>query len=97
MKAARDVDEGASTRFATTLADRPAHLPDLRVSIVAPNTMGLEWVPDGWTHLWEQAYDDEPAMRRALADERAVLDTGPIDSWVDVHYQLVTEPPADER
>ena len=50
-----DVDE----RSRPTLEDRPSHAPGLRVSIVAPNIMGLEWAPDGWTHLWEQAYDDE--------------------------------------
>jgi len=97
MKAAPDVDDDAWSAFASALTDRPTHTPDLRVSIVAPNTMGLEWVPDGWTHLWEQAYDDEPAMRRALTDEAAVLDAGPIESWVDVHYRMETEPPADRR
>ena len=74
----------------------PWHSPDLRVSVVAPNTMGLEWWPDGWTHLWEQAYDDEAAMRRALTDEVGVLEAGPIDGWVDVHYRLDTEPPSGE-
>ena len=52
--------------------------------------------PDGWTHLWEQAYGDEPAMRRALTDERAVLDAGPIEGWVDMYYRLDTERAADE-
>ena len=96
MKAASDVGADAWRVFASELSDRPVHSPDMRVSIVAPNTMGLEWWPDGWTHLWEQAYDDEPAMRRALTDERAMLEAGPIEGWVDVHYRLHTEPPAGE-
>jgi hypothetical protein len=96
MKATPDVDADAWSMFASELTDRLSHVPDLRVSIVAPNIMGLEWWPDGWTHLWEQAYDDEPAMRRALADERAVLEAGPIDSWIDVYYQLDGEPPEGE-
>ena len=50
--------------------------------------MGLEWAPDGWTHLWEQAYDDEVAMQRVLADEAEVLAAGPIEGWVDLHYRL---------
>jgi hypothetical protein len=96
MKAAPDVDADAWRSFASELTDRPLQTPDLRVSIVAPNTMGLEWVPDGWTHLWEQAYDDEPAMRRALTDEVAVLEAGPIDGWVDVYYHLDTESTVEE-
>jgi hypothetical protein len=96
MNAAPDVDADAWRVFASELTDRPLVSPGLRVSIVAPNTMGLEWWPDGWTHLWEQAYDDEAAMRRALTDEVGVLDAGPIDGWVDVHYRLDTEPPEGE-
>ena len=65
-----------------------------RVSIVAANIMGLEWFPDGWTHLWEQAYDDEPAMRARSPDEAGVLDAGPIEGWVDLHYRLGPEPAA---
>jgi hypothetical protein len=96
MKAAPDVEADAWRLFASELTDRRLHSPGMRVSIVAPNTMGLEWWPNGWTHLWEQAYDDEPAMRRALTDEVWVLEAGPIDGWVDVHYRLDTAPPADE-
>ena len=62
--------------------------PELRVSIVASNAMGLEWFPNGWTHVWEQAYDDEGAMQRAIVDETVLLDAGPIDGWIDVWYRL---------
>ena len=59
--------------FAAELEARPG----LSVSVVAPNTMGLEWFPTGWTHLWEQAYDDDGAMslyehRHELAVLRAL-------------------------
>ena len=96
MKAAADVRADEWSSFASVLTDRPLHSPDMRVSIVKPNTMGLEWWPDGWTHVWEQAYDDEPALQRALTDELQVLEAGPIEGWVDVQYRLVTEPPAGE-
>jgi hypothetical protein len=94
MKAEPDVEAEAWRRFASGLTDRPSQAPGMRVSIVAPNTMGLEWWPDGWTHLWEQAYDDEPAMRRALTDEVEVLTAGPLVGWIDVHYRLNAEPTA---
>ena len=36
------------------------------VSVAAPNTMGLEWFPDGWTHVWERVFPDETAMTAAI-------------------------------
>ena len=88
MKAAPGTDEETWQAFASELEDRPSHTRGMSVSIVAPNIMGLEWSPDGWTHLWEQAYDDDPAMQRALADEARVLDAAPIVGRVDIHYRL---------
>jgi len=84
LKAAADVDVGAWETFVATLERAPA----LRVSIVAPNTMGLEWFPNGWTHVWEQAYDDEDAMRAAVARQAALLDAGPVERWIDIWYRL---------
>jgi len=78
--------------FANELRARPESVPDLKVSIVATNTMGLEWFPDAWTHVWEQAYDDEDAMARAIADEAALLDAGPVSRWIDIHYRMEVEP-----
>jgi Stress responsive A/B Barrel Domain len=78
------VDDGEWNAFVETLE----RAPELRVSIVAANTMGLEWFPNGWTHVWEQAYDDERAMQRAIAGEAELLGAGPIDGWVDVYYRL---------
>jgi len=92
MKAASRVETGAWRVFAAGLTDLPARSHDLRVSIVAPNTMGLEWSPDGWTHLWEQAYDDEAAMRRSLTAEAGLLASGPIEGWTDLWYPLDAEP-----
>jgi hypothetical protein len=94
MKAAEGTDDETWRAFASELEDRPSHAAGMRVSIVVPNIMGLEWFPDGWTHLWEQAYDDEPAMRRALADEAGALDAGPIEGRVDLHYRLGAQPTA---
>jgi hypothetical protein len=78
------VDDGEWNAFVETLEGAP----ELRVSIVAANTMGLEWFPNGWTHVWEQAYDDERAMQRAIAGEAVLLGAGPIEGWVDVYYRL---------
>jgi hypothetical protein len=88
VKAAPDVDPDTWDSFASQLVARPADAPDLRVSIVAANTMGLEWWPNGWTHVWEQAYDDESAMQRGLGGEAEMLDAGPIEGWVDLYYRL---------
>ena len=84
MKATTGVDDSEWSSFVSTLMARA----ELRVSIVAANTMGLEWFPNGWTHVWEQAYDDDDAMRAAITEEAVLLDAGPIDGWVDVWYRL---------
>jgi hypothetical protein len=88
MKAAAGAEPREWDRFAAQLTARVSDLTKMRVSIVAPNTMGLEWWPNGWTHVWEQAYDDEDGMRRATADERELLRAGPIEGWADVCYRL---------
>jgi len=85
LKIAPDAD--GFDAFASELEARPG----LAVSIVAPNVMGLEWFPNGWTHLWEQAYDDDDAMHRAIADEAQLLASGPVTEWVDVHYVIDRE------
>jgi len=81
---ATGVDADEWSVFAATLR----RAPELRVSIVAPNSMGLEWFPNGWTHVWEQAYDDERAMQRAIVEQAELFETGPVDGWIDVHYRL---------
>ena len=80
-------DAGDFDAFAADLEARPG----LAVSIVASNTMGLEWFPTGWTHLWEQAFDDVAAMEAALADEAELLASGPVTEWVDIHYVIDRE------
>jgi hypothetical protein len=72
-------------------ADELRARPGLAVSVVAPNTMGLEWFPTGWTHLWEQAYEDDDAMEAAIADEEDVLARGPVAEWIDIHYVIDRE------
>jgi hypothetical protein len=84
MRAASGIDDREWSGFVSALTDRA----ELRVSIVAANTMGLEWFPNGWTHVWEQAYDDERAMQRAIGGEAELLSAGPIEGWVDVYYRL---------
>ena len=69
------------------MEERPRETPDLRLSVVGRNEMGLEWMPTGWTHIWEQAYDDEAAMERAVQDEADLLGP-PIEQWVSVHYDI---------
>jgi hypothetical protein len=81
------------SKFADSLTARVETVPEMPVSVVAENTMGLEWFPDGWTHVWEQAFNDEAAMARAVADESAVLDAGPVARWIDIHYRIEVEPP----
>jgi hypothetical protein len=77
------------------LRDSGEDLPGLELSIVARNSMGLQWFPDGWSHLWEQAYGDETAMARGVEREAGLLGP-PISSWVSVHYRLDPARP-DER
>jgi hypothetical protein len=88
MKAAPNVRADVWDTFVDRLGRRSVDAPDLQVSIVAPNTMGLEWWPNGWTHVWEQAFDDEAAMRRALVGETELLDGGPIEGWIDLYYRF---------
>ena len=72
-----------------TVDDDPA-----TASVAAPNTMGLEWFPDGWTHVWERVYADEAAMRSALPTEATRLAAGPFERWIDLWYEIEPAPPA---
>ena len=91
LKFAPDADPGDVDGLAAERMARPATVPGMTVSIVAPNTMGLEWFPTGWTHLWEQAYEDDDAMQRATADEAVVLSHGPVAEWIDIDYVIDRE------
>lgn len=82
------VAKAGADSFLDRLRARPDDVPDLWASVVAANTMGLEWIPDGWTHVWEQAYADAEAMRRAVADEAAVLAAGPVTASLDLWYEI---------
>jgi hypothetical protein len=91
MKAAPDASPEHLEAFLGRCNMRATSVPELRVSIAAPNRMGLEWFPDGWTHLWEQAYDDEAAMTVAAAGESEFLASGPIVEWVELWYVIETD------
>jgi hypothetical protein len=90
-KVAPDADPADVDVLAAEMMARPATIPGMTVSVVAPNTMGLEWFPSGWTHLWEQAYTDDAAMEAAIADEAVVLSHGPVAEWIDIHYVIDRE------
>jgi hypothetical protein len=85
------VSPGVSPADMAALSDRLERRRDevdgMSVSVVAANVMGLEWFPTGWTHVWEQAYDDEAAVEKATADETTVLGA-PVERSVTVHYRI---------
>lgn len=91
------VDAAASAhtvdRFVTVLHRRADEVAAVDRSVAARNTMGLEWFPDGWTHVWEQAFADEDAMRATLDSEAALLGSGPVTDWVDLWYEIEPAPP----
>ena len=88
MRARADATTGEVDTFLTSLGARAGVVPGLAVSVAAPNTMGLEWFPDGWTHVWEQAFVDDDAMVASLDDEAARLAGGPMVEWVDLWYEI---------
>lgn len=90
MKTAPDADAAAVAALLAELNARVGAVPDVRVSVAAENTMGLEWFPDGWTHVWEQAFDDEAAMWRVAEHDAALLAASPMRDWVDVWYEMET-------
>ena len=90
-KVTPDADPADVDGLAAEMMARPATIPGMTVSVVAPNTMGLEWFPTGWTHLWEQAYTDDAAMEAAIADEAVVFSHGPVAEWIDIHYVIDRE------
>ena len=96
MKANANLDADQWDTFVSELIALPTRVPEMRVSVVGRNSMGLDWFPDGWTHIWEQAYDDEQAMQRARAAEAEALDAAPIERCVDVWYRMGTDALMDE-
>lgn len=74
--------------FLARLNARAEEVDGVDVSVAAPNTMGLEWFPDGWTHVWEQAFPDEDAMHESLDEESRWLESGPMAEWIDLWYEI---------
>jgi hypothetical protein len=58
----------------------PAPAPGAQFSHVAHNAMGLEWFPDGWTHLHEQLFPDEASLQAA----RGTLDPDTCEIWYEL-------------
>lgn len=76
----------------------PRHAPELQLSIAEPNTMGAEWFPGAWSHIWEQAFESEESMRSYLRGDSPLAraeQTGfqeglssVIERSLDLHYLL---------
>jgi len=92
MKTAADADPVTVHALLAELNARVGAVPEVLVSVAAENTMGLEWFPDGWTHVWEQAFADEDAMGRVAEHDAALLAASPMGEWLDVWYEIDTEP-----
>jgi len=98
LRPAADAVAAEVDAFVAGLGDDPGAVGDPddpgagAASVAAPNSMGLEWFPDGWTHVWERVFPDEAAMTAALAAEATRLDASPFDRWVDLWYAIESAP-----
>ncbi len=91
FRADPDATAEAVADFVTALRHEPAE--GALISVAAANTMGLVWYPDGWTHVWEQVFPDEPTMLAALPAEAARLSDGPVVDSIDLWYGIEPGPP----
>jgi hypothetical protein len=66
-----DAQAGSAEREAlvASLAEASSRAPELQLSLVAENTMGAEWFPGAWSHIWEQAFDSTESLRDYLAGD----------------------------
>ncbi|MFA5884394.1 MAG: NIPSNAP family protein [Acidimicrobiia bacterium] len=92
MRTATDAAPDAVAALLAEMNARVGAVPEVLASVAAENTMGLEWFPDGWTHVWEQAFADEAAMQRVAEHDAALLAASPMGEWVDVWYEIDAEP-----
>ncbi len=97
-----NVDAGAPAERVNDLLvemrDASRHAPELLLSIAEPNTMGAEWFPGAWSHIWEQVFESERSMRSYLDGdsplaraERTGFQEGVasvIERSVELHYCL---------
>ncbi|MBM3658438.1 MAG: hypothetical protein FJW95_02905 [Actinobacteria bacterium] len=88
MRPTPDAAESEIAGFLGALNARAGEQEAVEVSVAAANTMGLEWFPDGWTHVWEQAFADEAAMRSTLDAETALLGAAPVGAHLDLWYEI---------
>lgn len=61
------------------------------LSVVGANHMGLEWFPNGWTHVWEQVFPDEAALDEFLARP------SPLDAFPEVKGSAAVQYRIDPR
>jgi hypothetical protein len=91
LKMADDAAPGVVEAVCDRLRRRADDVAGVRLSVVERNTMGLEWFPTGWTHVWEQVFDDEATMERVCEDENALW-APPIVRTAVVHYRIEPAP-----
>jgi hypothetical protein len=91
LKMADDAAPEIVAAVCERLRRRAGEVAGVRLSVVEPNTMGLEWFPNGYTHVWEQVFDDEAAMERVCEDEDALW-APPIVRTAVVHYRIEAAP-----
>jgi hypothetical protein len=94
LRVARDAASQEVGEFIAALGACVDPTGGVLVSVAAPNSMGLEWFPDGWTHVWERVFVDESTMRAALDDEAARLATGPVTESLDLWYEIDAAAPS---
>ena len=71
------------------MRDAPRKTPELQLSIAEPNTMGAEWFPGAWSHIWEQAFESEASMQSYLGSPGAEAPLSSIiERKVTLHYDL---------
>lgn len=89
------------------MRDAPRHAPEILLSLSEPNTMGAEWFPGAWSHIWEQAFESEGSLQSYLAGdspmaraERSGLQEGVasiIERSLEFHYSLTGAGPAHAK
>ncbi|MCH2170514.1 Dabb family protein [Myxococcota bacterium] len=78
------------TELEQALTEASSRFEELELSIVARNSMGQEWFPGVFTHIWEQAFENEEALERFLGRDESLPPE--IEHSVSVHYAIETEP-----
>jgi len=98
LRMRRDAPAERVEALLSALREAPGESPQLAVSIAAVNSMGEEWFPGGWSHVWEQAFDSEQDMSTYLEGESRLArsersgwqdeTSDVVEASVDVCYRL---------